>query len=99
MRLNDSHLAAEQGLLSALFQLAVCRLQKHTGETIMRGLVVPVVLTALLESAGATAASHELYDNVVPADTADCLEKVGVRGGACRSVSERGTSNISNFRF
>lgn len=43
----------------------------------MGGLVASVVLAALLESAGATAASHELYDNVVPADTADCLEKVG----------------------
>eukprot|EP00752_Nemacystus_decipiens_P007451 g6660.t1 len=42
----------------------------------MGGLAILVVLAALLESAGATAASHELYDNVVPADTADCLEKI-----------------------
>lgn len=42
----------------------------------MGGLAISVVLAALLESAGATAASYDLYDNVVPADTADCLEKV-----------------------
>ena len=44
----------------------------------MGGLTFSVVLAALLESTGAAAASLELYNNVVPADTADCLEKVGV---------------------
>lgn len=40
-----------------------------------------VVLTALLGSVNAAAAPHELYDNVVPADTADCLEKVSLARG------------------
>lgn len=46
----------------------------------MGGLAISVVLAALFESAGATAASHELYDNVVPADTAECLAKVQKKG-------------------
>lgn len=41
----------------------------------MSRCVTSVILAALLGSASAAAAPHELYDNVVPADTADCLEK------------------------
>lgn len=38
--------------------------------------VTAVVLAVLLGSASAEAAAHDLFDNVVPADTADCLKKV-----------------------
>ena len=50
--------------------------EAHTvDDAVMGGLGISVVLAALLESASAIASSHELYDNVVPADTADCLER------------------------
>lgn len=52
----------------------------------MSRCVISVVLTALLGSANAAAAPHELYDNVVPADTADCLEKASTESlGGVRS--------------
>lgn len=42
----------------------------------MGRVIIAATLTILLVFAKAEAASPDLYDNVVPADTADCLKKV-----------------------